>query len=52
MLDKMHKQIDGVIVATPDHTHAIASVTAMRARQARVLREAADRLRLRGARDA
>jgi predicted dehydrogenase len=30
MLDKMHKQIDAVVVSTPDHTHAIAAVTAMR----------------------
>ena len=30
MLEKMDKQIDGVIVATPDHTHAAASLTAMR----------------------
>lgn len=30
MFDKMHKQIDGVFVATPDHTHAPASVMAMR----------------------
>lgn len=31
MLDKAGPQIDAVVVATPDHTHAIASVTAMRA---------------------
>ncbi len=30
MLDKMHHQIDAVTVSTPDHTHAIAAVTAMR----------------------
>jgi len=30
MLDKMDRQIDAVTVATPDHTHAQASVTAMR----------------------
>ncbi len=30
MLDKMDREIDAVTVATPDHTHAQASVTAMR----------------------
>lgn len=30
MLDKMHKEIDAVVVSTPDHTHATASVSAMR----------------------
>lgn len=30
MLDKMHHQIDAVVVSTPDHTHAVAAVTAMR----------------------
>jgi len=31
ILDKMQRQIDGVMVSTPDHTHAIAAVTAMKA---------------------
>ena len=31
MLDKMHKQIDAVVVATPDHTHYVATADAMRA---------------------
>ncbi|HUT37497.1 MAG TPA: Gfo/Idh/MocA family oxidoreductase [Planctomycetota bacterium] len=31
MLDKMGKQIDAVVVPTPDHTHAIISVAAMKA---------------------
>jgi len=30
MLDKMDKQIDAVIVATPDNTHAVISVTTMK----------------------
>jgi predicted dehydrogenase len=30
MLDHMHKQIDAVVVSTPDHTHAPASVMAMK----------------------
>src|SRR6476660_9386081 len=30
MLDEMGKGIDAVTVSTPDHTHAIASMTAMK----------------------
>ncbi len=31
MLEQMHTGIDAVIVATPDHTHAVASAAALRA---------------------
>ena len=31
MLDKMGKQIDAVIVCTPDHTHAVVTAAAIRA---------------------
>ncbi len=30
MLDTMEKEIDAVIIATPDHTHAVATMDAMR----------------------
>jgi predicted dehydrogenase len=30
MLDKIHRQIDAVVVSTPDHTHAVAAVQAIR----------------------
>jgi hypothetical protein len=31
MLERLGKQIDGVVVATPDHTHAVATAAAIRA---------------------
>ena len=30
MLDKMGKEIDGVVIGTPDHTHAVIAMEAMR----------------------
>src|SRR5258708_438754 len=30
MLEEMDKSIDGIVVCTPDHTHAIAAITAMK----------------------
>jgi predicted dehydrogenase len=30
MLDRLDRRIDAVVVSTPDHTHAVAAVTAMR----------------------
>jgi len=60
MLDKMNKDIDAVVVATPDHTHAVATAAAIRAgkgvycekplthniKEARTLRELAARYKV------
>lgn len=60
MLDEMNKDIDAVVVATPDHTHAVATAAAIRAgkgvycekplthniKEARTLRELAARYKV------
>ncbi|MCY3019330.1 MAG: Gfo/Idh/MocA family oxidoreductase [Planctomycetota bacterium] len=60
LLDEKAKELEGVIVATPDHTHAVAAVTAMKAGkhafvekpmagcvyEARVMRETAEKQKL------
>ena len=48
MFDEMHKQVDAVFIAIPDHSHACATHDGHQARQARLLRKAADARHLRG----
>ena len=51
MLDEFDRQIDAVVVSTPNHNHAPASVAAMRLGKHVLLREAGSQLGLRGAYD-
>ena len=44
MFDKMHRQIDAVVVSTTDHTHALISVTAMKSRVHRAIRLVRERI--------
>ena len=48
MLDEMGKDIDAILIATPDHTHAVIAANAMTLGK-RLCPEALDPLRVRGA---